>query len=228
MSERDVVRRMKSRILDKIPQESRPQVELEIKRIETEVDLRADVLDCASCPLAEGCTNKVPGEGPIDAPIMLIGESPGQNEDKSGKPFVGDSGELLNKALQAAGFNRNDMYVTNVVKCHPEGNRNPTSQEIAACYPHLKKEIDTIKPKVIVALGNIAASTLIHPDFKITQENGSWFELDGNVRGIAIYHPSYILRLGDGTQRQTSAKWEMFNALKKIKEYQDAGFETDF
>jgi uracil-DNA glycosylase len=228
MSEREIVSRLKSRILPKVPGTARHDIEIEIKRIEAEVDLRADVLDCNHCPLAASCTNKVPGMGPIDAPIMFIGESPGETEDKQGMPFVGSSGELFNKAIAAIGWKREDLYITNILKCHPEGNRNPTTEEIASCYRHLQKEIQTIKPKVIVAMGSIAASTLIHPDFKITKENGHWFEVDDNTRAIAVYHPSYILRLGDGSQRQNAAKWEMFNALKKIKEYQDSGFESVF
>lgn len=228
MSEMDVVKRLRERILTKVPNEVRQQVEIEIKRVEDEVSLRADVLDCTGCPLAEGCTNKVPGVGPLEANIMLVGEAPGENEDLQGVPFVGRGGEMLNKAIEAVGWNRDDLYITNVVKCRPEGNRNPTQQEIVSCFRHLKKEIEVVRPKVIIATGAIAANTLIHPDFKITQENGHWFELSEGTRGIAIYHPSYLLRLGEGTQRQNQAKWEVFNALQKVKQYQEAGFMDDF
>jgi uracil-DNA glycosylase len=225
MDELGVVRKLRERILTKVPNEARQAVEIEIKRVEDEVSLRADTLNCTSCPLAESCTNKVPGIGPLDSPIMLIGESPGENEDREGVPFVGPGGQMLNAALTAIGYNRDDLYITNLLKCHPPGNRNPTQPEVAACFQHLKKEMEVIKPKVIIALGSIAASTLIHPDFKITQENGHWFELSEGTRGIAIYHPSYLLRLGEGTQRQVQAKWEVFNALKKVKQYQEAGFQ---
>jgi uracil-DNA glycosylase len=227
MSEMDIVRRLRERILTKVPTEARHQVEIEIKRVEDEVSLRHDVLTCTVCPLAETCTNKVPGIGPIDASIMLVGESPGENEDREGVPFVGRGGDMLNKAIEAVGWNRDDLYITNVVKCHPPGNRNPTQPEVAACFQHLKKEIQVIRPKVIVALGALAANTLIHPDFKITQENGHWFELSEGTRGIAVYHPSYLLRLGEGTARQNHAKWEVFNALQKVKHYQDAGFADE-
>ena len=225
MSELDVVKVLGERILNKIPNEIKPQVEFEIKKVETEISLRADVLSCTGCPLYQSCTKKVPGIGPIDSPIMLVGESPGSTEDQEGIPFVGPAGEMLNAALNAIGWKREDLYITNLIKCYPPENRNPTQPEIAACFRHLRKEIETVKPKVIIALGSIAANTLIHPDFKITQENGHWFELDGGIRTIAVYHPSYLLRLGENTQRQIQAKWEVFNALKKVKEYQDAGFK---
>ena len=228
MSEMDVVRRIRERILDKVPSEARTQIEFEIKRVEDEVGLRANVLDCTACPLAAGCTNKVPGTGPLNASIMLVGEAPGENEDNQGVPFVGRGGELLNKAIEAVGWSREELYITNAVKCRPEGNRNPNAAELSACYQHLKKEIEVVKPKVIIALGAIAANTLIHPDFKITQENGHWFELGEGARAIAVYHPSYLLRLGEGTQRQNQAKWEVFNGLKKVKEYQETGFEDAF
>lgn len=228
MSELDIVKRLGQRILTKIPTESRHAVEIEIKRVEDEVNLRADVLNCTVCPLAENCTNKVPGIGSLESPIMLIGEAPGRHEDEQGIPFVGNGGDLLNKAMEAVGWNRDDLYITNVVKCHPPGNRNPTQPEVASCFQHLKKEIEVIKPKVIIALGALAANTLIHPDFKITQENGHWFELSSGARGIAVYHPSYLLRLGEGTARQNQAKWEVFNALQKVKQYQDSGFTDGF
>jgi uracil-DNA glycosylase len=228
MSELDVVRRLRERVLTKVPNEARHAVEIEIKRVEDEVSLRHDVLSCTVCPLAESCTNKVPGIGPIDASVMLVGAAPGRNEDEQGVPFVGDGGEMLNAAINAVGWNREDLYLTNIVKCHPPNNRNPLAGEIASCFQHLKKEIEVIRPKVIVALGATAASTLIHPDFKITQENGHWFELSEGTRGIAVYDPSYLLRLGNGTQRQNQAKWEVFNGLQKVKQYQDAGFVDDF
>lgn len=228
MSELDVVKLLRERLLGKVPNEVRPQIEFEIARVETEVNLRADVMNCTVCPLAESCTNRVPGVGPLDAGIMIIGESPGQNEDREGLPFIGPAGNMLDAALNAIGWSRDELYITNLLKCHPPGNRNPTAPEIAACFTHLKKEMEVIKPKVIIALGSIAASTLIHPDFKITQENGHWFELSGGIRGIAAYHPSYLLRLGEGTQRQVQAKWDVFNAFQKVKQYQSAGYRDIF
>ncbi|MDK2600562.1 uracil-DNA glycosylase [Bacillus stercoris] len=226
MNELDFVKRLSQRIVSKVPEESKFQVELEIKRISDEVSLRSNVLSCTSCALSESCTNKVPGIGPLDSSIMFIAEAPGENEDLQGEPFVGKGGELFNKAIESVGFKREDVYITNTVKCRPEGNRNPTAAEISSCYKNLKKEIEVVKPKVIVCVGSIAANTIIHRDFRITQEHGNWFELDDQTRTIAIYHPSYLLRLGNGTERQKKAKWEVFHALKKIKEYQDSGFQN--
>lgn len=228
MSEMDIVKRLRQRILTKVPNESRHAVEIELKRVEDEVSLRSDVLNCTVCLLSESCTNKVPGTGPLDASIMLVGEAPGQHEDEQGIPFVGNGGQLLNKAIEAVGWNRDDLYITNVVKCRPPENRNPTQPEVSACFHHLKKEIEVIRPKVIIALGALAANTLIHTDFKITQQNGHWFDLSDETRAIAVYHPSYLLRLGEGTARQTHAKWEVFTALQKVKQYQDNGFVDVF
>lgn len=228
MNEIDIVRKLRERILTKIPNESRHQVEVEIQRVEDEFSLRIDVLGCTACSLHENCTNKVPGIGPFHASIMLVGEAPGENEDAQGIPFVGKGGELLNKAIEAVGWNRDDLYITNVIKCRPEGNRNPTVSEVSSCFQHLKKEIKVVQPRVIIAVGAVAANTIIHPDFKISQEQGHWFELNEGTRAIAIYHPSYLLRLGDGTQRQNQAKWEVFNTLQKVKKYQESGFEDDF
>lgn len=226
MSEMDIVRRIRERVLTKVPNEARREIEVEIKRIEDEVTLRSDVLDCTTCSLAEKCTNKVPGIGPIDAKIMLVSESPGEDENREGVPFVGKGGEMLNKAIAAIGWKREDLYITNLLKCYSGENRPPTVPEISACFKHLRKEIQVVQPKVIVAMGSIAANTLIHPDFKITQENGHWFEHSGR-RHIAVYNPSYLLRLGEGTKKQDQAKWEVFNAFKKIDEYQKAGFQDD-
>ena len=228
MSELDVIQKLKDRILPKLPTQSRPQVEIEIQRVHDEVSLRHDVLSCTACALSESCTNKVPGAGPTEATVMLVGESPGEHEDREGVPFIGPGGELLTKALEAAGWNREDLYITNIVKCHTEENRKPTTSEIAACFQHIKKEIDVVQPRIIITLGSMAANTLIHPDFKITQENGHWFELNPETRAMAIYHPSYLLRLGEGTERQKQAKWEVFNALKKAKDYQVAGYQDNF
>lgn len=227
MSELDIVRRLRERIMTRVPPEARPGVEVEIKRVENEVSLRADVLDCTSCPLQEGCTNKVPGVGPIDAHIMFVGEAPGRNEDEQGKPFVGDGGEMLNRAIAAVGWKREDIYTTNVVKCRPPNNRTPNVSEVSACFRHLQKEIEVVNPKVIICWGATSASTLIHPDFKITQENGHWFENNGR-RHMALYHPSYLLRLGEGTRKQDQAKWEVFNGLKKADEFAKAGFSDAF
>lgn len=214
---------IRRRILN-IPEDLPKQVEVEV--VSHAESLRQDVLNCTDCALREGCTQTVPGAGPVPADIMFVGEGPGANEDEQGQPFVGKGGQLLNKAIEAIGWNRHDIYITNIVKCRPPGNRQPTVKEISACYKHLQKEIEAVQPKVIVCWGATAANTLIHPDFRITQEHSHWFEQD-NRRLIALYHPSYLLRLGEGSEKQTKAKWQVFQGLEKVKQYQDSGFSVD-
>lgn len=198
-------------------------------RIEREIDkydLPQRIRSCQSCALHDQCYQHVPGHGPIPADLMFVGEAPGQQEDTEGTPFVGPAGQLLNRMIEAAGWKREDIYVTNVIKCRPEANRNPTKAEVAACYNHLKKEIELVNPKVIMCWGSIAANTLIHPDFKITQEHGSWFE-DGGIRKIALFHPAYILRLGDGSAQQKQAKARVWQALRKVMNYKNNGWKDE-
>lgn len=227
MSEKkEMLQRVRERVFPKIPREFLPQVEIEVVRLENEISLRDDVLSCTSCLLAESCTNKVPGIGPAPANIMFVGEGPGEQEDIHGEPFVGRGGQLLNKAIEAVGWSRDDIYITNVVKCRTPNNRQPVATEIAACYQHLKKEIEVVQPKVIVCWGAVAANTLIHPNFKITQEHGEWFQVE-DKQIVAVFHPSYLLRLGEDTEKQNQAKWEVFNVLSKVKQYQNNNFKTE-
>jgi DNA polymerase len=223
MNELEIVRRIKDRVLDKATGKARTEIEVEIGRIEEEASMRVDLQACTDCALAEGCANKVPGVGPMSTDIMFVGEAPAEVETHTGVPFTGPSGQLMNKALEAVGIDRTQYYFTNVVKCRTPDNRTPLISEVKACYKHLKREIDYVNPKVIVCLGGTAASTLIHPDFKVTQEHSSWFEMNGR-RAIAVFHPAYLLYLQDGSERQNRAKWDVFNGLKKVKEYRDSGF----
>jgi DNA polymerase len=144
---------------------------------------------------------------------------PGENEDKLGHPFVGPAGQLLDRIIAAAGWDRDDLYITNVVKCraHDEGkNIQPNTVQIAACVGHLMQEIDMVKPKIILCLGSIAATTLIHPKFKITEEHGRWFEIRPGILAMAIYHPSYILHKGEGTPEQDKAKEEVWDDIQSV------------
>jgi uracil-DNA glycosylase family 4 len=201
-----------------------------IFEVEREIDQYYDppyadvVRACTSCALHTTCKQRVPGVGPMPADIMFVGEGPGENEDDQGSPFVGPSGEMLDKIMAAIGWSREDIYITNVLKCRTdETNRQPTKAEVASCYQHLKKEMELVKPKVIVCWGSVASNVLIHPDFKITQEHGVWFEND-NVRLIAAFHPAYILRLGEGTHKEYEAKMRVWDAVQKVKRFQEAGF----
>lgn len=211
------------RVKRKLPPEVYKQVMFEIEK---EDQLPNEIRTCTACELAKTCTQKVIGTGPIDADIMFVGEAPGANEDEQGVPFVGKAGQEMDKMLAALGWDRDSIYITNVVKCRPPENRTPQKVEIASCYRHLKKEIEMVKPKVIVCWGSAAANTLIHPDFKITNELGHWFENNG-IRFIAAFHPSYILRLGEGTDQQKRAKWAVWEAMKKVDRYKNNGFKDD-
>ena len=148
---------------------------------------------CTSCPLCETRTKIVFGRGNIDADILFVGEAPGEKEDLSGEPFVGAAGKLLDKTLKEVGLDENCYYIANIIKCRPPKNRDPKPQEEDACIGYLEKQIEIIKPRVIVCLGRIAAKRLIKPDFRITEEHGKWFDI-GEKKVCAVFHPAAILR----------------------------------
>ncbi len=146
-------------------------------------------------------TKLVWGEGNLDSSIVIVGEAPGAEEDKLGRPFVGQAGRFLNRELAAVGLSRNEIYITNVIKCRPlalvagrRSNRTPTSNEIAAWRDTLIREIETVLPHIVLCLGVIAASTLIHPAFSLNVERGLWFDGPLGIKMMATFHPAYILR----------------------------------
>ena len=149
--------------------------------------------ECKRCSLCETKTNTVFGSGNKNASLMFIGEAPGEKEDLQGLPFVGASGKLLDKYLDAVGLSREDVYIANILKCRPPKNRDPKPDEEDACIDFLRKQLELINPKIIVCLGRISAMRLIKPDFKITSEHGKWFK-KGNYLMCAVYHPSALLR----------------------------------
>ncbi len=164
-------------------------------------NLATQIHNCTSCNLCTSKTYSVPGEGNSDARILFIGEGPGQTEDLKGRPFIGRSGELLDKALVAADLSRTDVFITNIVKCRPPGNRNPTQEEMDACYPFLMNQIRYIRPNVIVVLGKVAAEYILERPVKITKEQGKidflpdfWRGVVGGIAIIPILHPAYVLR----------------------------------
>ena len=149
---------------------------------------------CMACPLGETRTKLVFGTGSRTADIMLVGEGPGEQEDLQGEPFVGRAGQLLDDMLEIIGLDRKkNVYIANIVKCRPPGNRDPLSDEQTACVGWLREQFKLVRPKIVVCLGRIAAGVMIKPDFKITREHGQWFEKNG-VWFTAIYHPSALLR----------------------------------
>ena len=159
-----------------------------------------EIRSCTKCPLHQFRRNPVPGEGPLDADVMVVGEAPGRREDELGRPFVGMAGKLLDALLAKAGLERGRVYITNVVKCRPPGNRDPRQEEIDACLPYLVRQVKLVRPKVIIAVGRIAGSTL----YKLmglkwrgmAAEHGSIHE--GEIEGVPVrlvvtYHPASAL-----------------------------------
>lgn len=172
--------------------------------------LRGECLNCRRCALAETRTNVVFGEGNPQAEVLCIGEGPGEQEDLTGRPFVGRGGKLLDEMLEIIDLSREkNIYIANMVKCRPPQNRDPLNIEQEACSQWLETQIRLIQPKIIICLGRIAAMKYIRDDFKITREHGQWFERDGILR-TALYHPAAILR--DPRRRP-----ETFEDLKAIQ-----------
>jgi len=155
--------------------------------------IRADLGDCRRCKLAGGRTHLVFGVGDPRAELMFVGEGPGADEDQQGEPFVGKAGQLLTRMIEAMGYRREQVYIANVVKCRPPGNRNPEPDEIEACEPFLRRQIEAVGPRVIVALGKFAAHTLLGSTVPITRLRGQWAEYAG-VRLMPTFHPAYLLR----------------------------------
>jgi DNA polymerase len=166
-------------------------------------EVREPALVCTRCDLARTRTHVAFGEGNPNAPLVLIGEGPGENEDATGRPFVGRAGKLLDDVLRRNGMNRNHVYICNVIKCRaadPEGgrlkNRPPTAEEIEACNPWLRAQLGIIRPLVAVCVGAPAANTIIHKGFRMTGERGTWFTTSAYAPWtMAVFHPAYVLRL---------------------------------
>lgn len=157
---------------------------------------------CTRCPLHHTRTRPVPGEGPEDANIMVIGEGPGQAEDQTGKPFVGSSGKLLTSMLKAAGIPRNAVWIGNTVKCRPPGNRDPELDELIACKRHIEQQIEAVQPKVIITLGKVATGRLSRKTGQMSALMEDTLSYNGVIPIIPAYHPSYALRKaqeGEGT-----------------------------
>ena len=171
--------------------------------------LYEECIHCQKCGLAETRTNVVFGEGARDAEVMFIGEGPGEQEDRTGRPFVGRAGQLLDDMLAMIDLKREKVFIGNMVKCRPPQNRDPLNIEQEACIGYLRNQVALLKPKIIVCLGRIAAMKLIKEDFKITREHGQWIEKAG-VWMMAMCHPSALLR--DHRKRP-----ESFEDLKSLQ-----------
>ena len=176
--------------------------------------LREDCESCTACELCKTGTNCVFGVGDQNADVLFVGEAPGDNEDKTGTPFVGRAGKLLDQFLFAVDIPREKVYIANILKCRPPQNRDPLPSEEDACIDFLRRQVKLINPKVIVCLGRISAARLIRPDYKITKEHGTFVQ-KGNYLMTAVYHPAFLLR-------NPTKKEEMLEDMKAIKEKIDS------
>ena len=172
--------------------------------------IREDIGDCTRCRLHKGRKNIVFGVGNPNAELMFVGEGPGADEDQQGEPFVGRAGQLLNNMISAMGLRREDVYIANVVKCRPPQNRTPERDECDTCIPFLLRQIEVIQPKVIVALGAVAAKNLLAVNESMANLRGRWYEFK-NARLRVTYHPAYLLR--DPNQKKEA--WKDLQAVMK-------------
>jgi DNA polymerase len=177
----------------------------------TLADVRAHIGDCTRCKLhGLGRRQIVFGVGNPNADLMFVGEAPGADEDIQGEPFVGRAGQLLTKIIEAIGLSRDQVYIANVIKCRPPQNRNPEPDEVASCEPFLNRQIDLIRPRVIVALGTFAAHALLKTDAPISRLRGRVHEYRGGARLIPTFHPAFLLRSPD-------RKRDVWEDMKKVR-----------
>ncbi len=185
----------------------------------TLLELKQALGSCRRCRLHQGRTKVVFGEGAEDARLMLVGEAPGRKEDLEGRPFVGRSGELLTKMLRAISIERQEVFITSVVKCRPPGNRTPKSDEIQACLPWLKRQIELIRPSLILCLGTTSAHALLGSHEPMARLRGRFHELSGfndlKIKVAVTYHPAYLLRFGGAKQK--SLKLEAWHDLQMVE-----------
>lgn len=174
-------------------------------------ELGALAATCQRCRLRAGCRGVVFGEGDPHARICLIGEGPGATEDELGRPFVGKAGQLLDRMLEAAGFTRDAVYISNVVLCRPPGNRTPADDEVAACQPYLRRRLELIAPDIVVLLGATPLRAVIDPAARITRERGRWYRLDGRWV-LPTFHPAYLLR-NPGAKKEA---WDDFQMVREL------------
>lgn len=178
-------------------------------------DLQAEVATCTKCSLCQTRIQTVFGTGDKKAEWMIIGEAPGQSEDEQGKPFVGKAGLLLTEMLRAIGLQREEVFITNILKCRPPNNRDPKPEEAESCSAYLKQQRELIKPKIILAVGRIAAQTLLKSDAPLTKLRGKVHDLEGTPL-VVVYHPAYLLR---SLLEKRKAWQDLQLALKTINAY---------
>ncbi len=207
--------------MDSLPAQSKRKTNTRIKRnavdskrqsLETGLEsLARELGECKRCKLHEQRTHIVFGVGNPNADLVFIGEGPGRDEDLKGEPFVGRAGQLLTKIINAMELQRSDVYICNVVKCRPPGNRNPEPDEVATCLPFLERQIEIIKPRVVVALGTHAAHAILKTSTRITDLRGHFHHYRSGVKVMPTFHPAYLLRNG-------GKKKETWDDMKKVME----------
>lgn len=181
--------------------------------------LRERAQRCTSCPLGATRTNVVFGEGAPRARLMFVGEGPGEVEDTTGRPFVGPAGQKLDDVMESVGLRREDVYITNIVKCRPPGNRVPARIEMETCAPFLEAQIALIQPTLIVALGNTPTQWLLPDAPGITQSRGTFFAWRGGILVLPMFHPSYLLRYP--SKEKGSPKYLTWLDIQKVKTWLD-------
>jgi uracil-DNA glycosylase family 4 len=182
--------------------------------------LRAEVAACRACGLCETRTQTVFGVGNRQADLMIIGEAPGVDEDRAGEPFVGRAGRLLNLMLASIGLRRDQVYIANILKCHPPGNRDPSPEEALRCEPFLLHQIELVRPSLVLSVGRISAQNLLRTGTSVGRLRGQWFELGPDRTPLAVtYHPAYLLRSPD----QKGLVWQdLQRVARKLRELQNA------
>ncbi len=226
-AQRQIVADQQTNIKDSL----QPQFENDYAQDEKDLKLlQQEVENCKSCELYRSKTHYVFGEGKIYPDLMFIGEAPGKTEDQTGRPFVGEAGQLLEKLIIKIGYKREDVYIANIVKCRPPGNRTPTAIEAKTCLGHLQKQIAIIKPKVIVTLGNVALNYLLNTHLQITKARGRVYEYQCSglknplakktIPVVSTYHPAFLVR-EKRKDELLKLKWQMLSdvqlALQELK-----------
>lgn len=171
---------------------------------------------CTACGLSTTRTNVVFGHGPAPAPLMLIGEAPGETEDFQGLPFIGKAGQLLTKVLESVHINREtDIYITNTVKCRPPENRVPAAEEIEACNAYLEAQLRLVAPRILLLAGAPAVKTILKTDTPISKIRGQWFQYSPTIMAMPIFHPAYLLR--NASRAEGSPKWLTWQDMKEVR-----------
>ena len=177
-------------------------------------ELNREILQCRRCRLHETKTHYVPGEGCNRPDILFVGEGPGETEDQFGRPFIGKAGQLLDKIIQKMSLTREEVFIGNVVKCRPPNNREPLKDEVDACLPFLQRQIDVLRPKVIVCLGKVALNNMLGTSYSMGRIRGQILSFNG-IPLVPTYHPAFILHKRD-KEDISKAKWEVWEDMQKV------------